>query len=57
MRWGGISSVPSLMARGQGQRKASDAPGARQSDPHHPPRTPVPTTGEKGGFFGKLFKK
>src|SRR6185369_3529974 len=22
------------MARGQGQRKASDAPGARQSDPH-----------------------
>ncbi|HWP06045.1 MAG TPA: DnaJ domain-containing protein [Polyangiaceae bacterium] len=45
------------MARGQGQRKASDAPGARQSDPHHPPRTPVPATGEKGGFFGKLFKK
>ncbi|HEX5099565.1 MAG TPA: DnaJ domain-containing protein [Polyangiaceae bacterium] len=44
------------MARGQGQKKTTDAPGARPSEPH-PPRTPVPATGEKGGFFGKLFKK
>ena len=44
------------LSRGHGHKKASDAPGARHSDVGAP-RTPVPAAGDKGSFFGKLFKK
>jgi curved DNA-binding protein CbpA len=44
------------LSRGQGRKKGSEAPGARLSETAAP-RTPVPAAGEKGGFFGKLFKK
>ena len=47
-----------LFELSRGQRKSSsDSPAPRLSDAPGQPRTPPPASGEKGGFFGKLFKK